>query len=89
MCRKQHVQRPEGQRGYTNFTSLGKQSVTGTLQAYLIVLLFTLLNFIDAVFFFLIEGKPWPAWLSWLGVIPQRNRLPVQFPIRAHTWAVG
>ena len=26
----------------------------------------------------------WPVWLSGLGVVPQRERSPVQFLIRAH-----
>ena len=25
-------------------------------------------------------------WLSWLGTIPQSERSPVQFPVRAHVW---
>ena len=28
-------------------------------------------------------------WLSWSGVIPQSQRLQVQFPVRAHSWVVG
>ena len=32
---------------------------------------------------------PWPAWLSWLGILPQGERLPVQFPVRAHAWVAG
>ena len=34
---------------------------------------------------------PWPAWLTWLSVASQRERLPVQFPVRAQfpAWVVG
>ena len=28
-------------------------------------------------------------WLSWLGVVPQSERLLVQFPVRAHAWVAG
>ena len=27
--------------------------------------------------------------LSGLGIIPQRERSPVQFPVRAHAWVAG
>ena len=32
---------------------------------------------------------PWPVWLSWLGIILQSKRSPVQFPVRTHTWVEG
>ena len=32
---------------------------------------------------------PWPAWLSWLGIIAQSKRSLVRFPVRAHAWVVG
>ena len=33
--------------------------------------------------------SPWPVWLSWLGIIPQKERSLVWFPVRAHAWVVG
>ena len=35
------------------------------------------------------ERSPQPMWLSWLDVIPETKRPPVQFPVRAHAWVVG
>ena len=35
---------------------------------------------------------PWPAWLSWLSIVPQIKRMLVQFPVRAHglcAWSLG
>ena len=29
---------------------------------------------------------PCPTWLSWLGIVLQSKRSPVQFSIRAHDW---
>ena len=37
----------------------------------------------------LFMNGPWPVWLSWLGVIPQSERSPVGFLIRAHAWVAG
>ena len=28
-------------------------------------------------------------WLSWLGIVPQMERSPVPFPVRAHAWVAG
>ena len=39
-------------------------------------------------FVFKCEVEPWPAWLSWLGVILQSKVLLVRFPIRAQAWVV-
>ena len=32
---------------------------------------------------------PWLVWLSRLGIIPQTERLPVEFPVKAHVWVLG
>ena len=37
----------------------------------------------------MITIMPWPAWLSWLNVVPPSERLLVRFPVRAHAWVVG
>ena len=36
----------------------------------------------------IIQSLPRLVWLSWLGVIAQRERSPVQFPVGAHAWVV-
>lgn len=28
-------------------------------------------------------------WLNWLSIVLYTERLPVQYPVRAHIWAVG
>ena len=33
--------------------------------------------------------QPWPVWLSWLGIVLQRERLPVPFPVRAQGCRFG
>ena len=33
--------------------------------------------------------ETWPLWLSWLGVVLQSKRSPVQFPLRARAWFEG
>ena len=33
--------------------------------------------------------QPWLVWLSWLGVVPQNERSPVQVPVRAHAWVAN
>ena len=33
--------------------------------------------------------KPWPVWLSGLGIIQQTKRLPGPFLVRAHAWVMG
>ena len=33
--------------------------------------------------------EPWPVWLSWLGIVLQREGLPVRFPVRAHAQVAG
>ena len=37
----------------------------------------------------IIKAYPWLVWISGLGITPQAERLPGQFPVRAHTWAAG
>ena len=32
---------------------------------------------------------PQLVWLSWLGVVPQTERPPVQFPVMVHSWITG
>ena len=32
---------------------------------------------------------PWLVWLSWLGVVPQSERLLVRFLVRSYAWVVG
>ena len=32
---------------------------------------------------------PCPVWLSWLGIIPQGERLPIRFLVRAHALVAG
>ena len=35
------------------------------------------------------KKSPWLVQLSWLGIIPQSERSPVRFPVRAHTYDAG
>ena len=35
------------------------------------------------------KNQLWLVWLSWLEVISQSKRLPVQFLVRAHAWVAG
>lgn len=41
------------------------------------------------VMFVLKNRKPWPMWFRRLGIIPRPKRLPVRFPVTAHSWVVG
>ena len=36
-----------------------------------------------------LKKNPWPAWLSWLGIVPQSKRLLVWFLVGAHAWVTG
>lgn len=31
----------------------------------------------------------WSVWLSWLGIFPSTEKLPVRFLVRTHVWVVG
>ena len=36
-----------------------------------------------------IVGLSWPVWLSWLGIIPQSEKLLVQFPVGSRALGAG
>ena len=45
-------------------------------------------NKFKILFLFKTQWPPWMVWLSGSGDIPQSERLPVWFPVRAHAWVV-